>query len=174
MSAGVSQRSTRIRSAMSVNPAVLLSFSRMVLRYAGEKAIPVVMRAEVRRVDQHIEGLASRGRDARLGPCRGADVAGWIGSRLAPPVDGLELLLRVVGEDEVVVQQMVVAPVQPEVEHDAGTGRFVAAAALEARGRLASEQLAVSPHGIGVGDHRIERNAFARLRLDSPDAAIAR
>ncbi len=105
---------------------------------------------------------------------RGADVAGRIGSRLAPPVDGLELLLRVIGKDEVVVQQMVVAPVQPEVEHDAGTGRFVAAPALEARGRLASEQLAMSPHGIGVGYHRIERDVFARLRLNAPDTAIAR
>ena len=91
------------------------------------------MRAEVRRVDQHIEGFAAGRRDAGLSPSRGADVAGWIGSRLAPPVDRLELLLRVAGEDEVVVQQMVVTPVQPEVEHDAGTGRFVAAAALEAR-----------------------------------------
>ena len=41
-------------------------------------------------------------------------------------------------------------------------------------GRLASEQLAVSPHGIGIGDHRIERDVFARLRLDSPDTAVAR
>ena len=109
-------------------------------------------------MDQQIEGIASWGADSRLGPCRGADVAGWIGSRLAPTVDRLEFLLRVVGENKVMVQQMVVPTVQPKVEHDARTGGFVAAAALEACGRLAPEQFSVRPHGIGIGNHRIERN----------------
>src|SRR5271165_254331 len=102
-----------------------------------------MMRAQVRRMHKYIEGFAAGGRDTGLGASRGADVAGWIGGRLAPPVDGLELLFWVSGKDEVVVQQVVVAPIQPEVEHDAGTGRFVASSTLEPRGRLAPEQLSV-------------------------------
>src|SRR5271166_4206135 len=99
------------------------------------------MRTKVRRMHQHIERLAARGCDSRVGPGRGAYVTGGIRSGLTTPVDGFELLLRIVGKDEVVVQKMIVAPVQTEVKHDAGTGWFVVAAALEACGRLSPEQL---------------------------------
>src|SRR5581483_5402179 len=74
------------------------------LAIGWEQAIPVVMRTEVRRVDQHVEGLSSRESDTRLGPGRGAHVAGRIGCGFATPVDGFELLLGVVGENEVMVE----------------------------------------------------------------------
>ena len=70
------------------------------------------------------------------------------------------------------VQEMVISPVQPKVEDHAGTGRFVRAAALEARGRLAPEQLAMGPDGVGVGNQGVEPDRLSRLCLDSPNAAV--
>ena len=64
-----------------------------------------------------------------LGRGRGADVARRVGGGLALAVDRVELLVRVAREDEVVVEQVVVAPVEAEVEDDPRAGRLVAAAA---------------------------------------------
>ncbi len=89
------------------------------LAVVGEQAIPVMMRAEVWHVDEHIQGLAFRRRDAGFGSSRGADVTRGIRSKFTSPVDGLEFLFRIVGEDKVVVQKLVVATVEPEVENDA-------------------------------------------------------
>ena len=71
-----------------------------------------------------------------------ARVAGRVGGRLALAVDGVELLVRVAREDEVVVEQVGVGAVEAEVEHDAGAGRLVAAAALEAARRAAARRAA--------------------------------
>ena len=70
-----------------------------------------------------------------LGRGRCADVAGRVGRRLAPAVDRVEFLVRVAREDEVVVQQVVVAAVEPQVEHHARTGRLVAPPPLELAAR---------------------------------------
>ena len=59
------------------------------------------------------------------------EIARRIGRGLALFVNPLELLVRVAAENEIVMREVLVALVQAEVEHDAGAGRLVFAAALK-------------------------------------------
>ena len=130
----------------------------------GQHLLPVVMRAQVRGMNQHVEGF-SAGRRGGLLAARGRrQIAGRIRRRLALLVNPVELLVRVPAEDEVMMREMVVAFLQPEIEHDARAGGFVAAAFLELPTDVAVEQLAVGPDGIAVRDHRTQRNLRAVIR----------
>ena len=86
-------------------PAVRLSLSRIDLPIGREHLRPVVMRAQVRRVHEHVERLAALRRDARIGRGGRREIAGRIGRRLALAIDEVELLLRIAREHEVVVER---------------------------------------------------------------------
>ena len=103
------------------------------LAVGGEHLRPVVVRAEVGGVDEDVEGFAAGGCAGGIGRGGGGEVAGGVGRGLAEVVDGVELLVGVAGEDEVVVGEVVVALVEAEVEDDAGAGGLVGALVLEVR-----------------------------------------
>ena len=84
----------------------------------GEHLRPVVMGTEVGSVDQHIERLAPRWRHPRLSDRRCADIAGGIVGRFATAIDRGEFLVRIGREDKVVVDELLVALVEPEIEHN--------------------------------------------------------
>ena len=87
-------------------------------------------------------------RHVRFGPGRRREVARRIGGGFAVSVDRLELILRVAGEDEVVMREMLVGTIEAEVEHDAGAGRFIATPAPEAALGHAADQVAVGSHTV--------------------------
>ena len=62
---------------------LVLSLSRMTLPIRAEHALPIVLRAQVRRVHEHVERLAAGRRDARVGRGRRRDVARRVGRGLA-------------------------------------------------------------------------------------------
>ena len=138
---------------------------------SGEQLVPVVAAAggracgPGRRAPRRRAGATS-GSVAR----RGADVTGRIGRGLAPAVDRVELLVRVAREDEVMVQQVIVATIKPEVEDDAGTGRLVAAAARSncATPAWPREQLAMGPHGVRSWRRRPPAEIVRRRRSRLP------
>ena len=132
---------------------------------------PVVMGPQVGRVHEHVERLAPGGRDAGFGDGRRADIAGRVGGRLTAAVDHLELLVRIVREDEVVVDQLFVALVEAEVEHDARAGRLVAATVQESLTRLSLNQFAVRAHAVGIADNGPCGDRLARVGFDAPDPA---
>ena len=134
---------------------------------------PVLPGAEVGRVDQDVERLAAgRGHLARLlGAGGGGEVGGGVGRGDAFLVDRLELLMRVAAEDEVVVGEVFVGPVEAEVEHDAGAGGFVGAFGVEAFADLAADELAVGADRVHVGHDGVAVEGLARLGLDAGDAA---
>ncbi len=87
-------------------------------------------------------------------------------------VNSLKLLMRVAREDEVMVQQLVILAIKPEIEHDARAGGLVGAPPLEpSGGSLALEQIAVGPHGINVRDDRRQGDALAVLGLEARNSA---
>ena len=87
-------------------------------------------------------------------------------------VNRLELRMRVVREDEIMMQQLFILAIKPEIEHHARAGRLVRAPALEPRGgRRSCEQLTVRPHRIGIGDDRGQRHPLSVLGLDSGNPA---
>ena len=67
------------------------------------------------------------------------------------------------------MEEMLVAAIEAQVEDHAGAGGLVAPALLEAaRGRRAGQELAVSPHGIAVGDHGRQGHLRRRRRARRP------
>src|SRR5690606_28775091 len=74
----------------------------------GQELVPVVMRSEVRRVYEHIQGFSTGGRHSRVSPCWSRHVAGRIGCGFAFLIDGVEFLLGVARKDEVVMKQVLV------------------------------------------------------------------
>lgn len=134
----------------------------------GKHGLPVVVRAQVGGVDEDVEGLAARGGHGGIGGGGGAEVTGRVRGGLAPAVDGVEFLLRVVREDEVVVEEVGVGAVQPQVEDDSGAGGLVFTPLFETTGRPRPvEKLTVGAHGVAVGDEGGEGNAFAAVRFNS-------
>jgi hypothetical protein len=63
-----------------------------------------MVRSKVRGVDEYIERLAARRCYFRLGDCRSADITCWIWCRFTLSIDGIELFVRIVRENEVVVE----------------------------------------------------------------------
>ena len=129
MSCGVSARSKTMRYSMSGMLAGALELFQNDAAIRGQHFLPVVMRAQIRRVDEHVERFAAGGRGGGFGAGGRREIAGRVGRGLALLVDPVELLVRVAAEDEVVMREMLVAFVQAEIEHDAGAGGLVAAAA---------------------------------------------
>ena len=71
--------------------------------------------------------------------------------------------MRVAGEDEVVVGEVVVALVEAEIEDDAGAGGLVRALVLKMSGcRGAGEEFAMGADGVFVGYNGVEAIGFAR------------
>ena len=139
-----------------------------------QHGVPVVVRPQVRRVDEDVERLAAGRRDAGLGAGRRGEIAGRVRGRLAAAVDPVELLLGVAREDEVVVQQVLVAAVQAEVEHDARAGRFATSATARSWPRARRQQFVVRAHRVHVGDDGAERDALAVVGLEPLHTAVAR
>ena len=152
-----------------VQPGRRLELVEDRLAIARVDGLPVVVGPQVGRVDQDVEGLAAGRGDLGLGGGRGADVAGRVGRRLALAVDEVELLVRVAREDEVVMQEMLVAAVEAQVEDDARAGRLVAGGVSRtgaAAGVPASSSRCVRTAS-AVGDHGRQRRDAAVVELDS-------
>ena len=138
----------------------------------GQHLFPIVMRAQIRRVDEHVERFAAGGRGAGLGAGRRGEVAGRVGRGLALLVDEIELLVRIAAEDEVVMREVLVALVQAEVEHDAGAGGLVFAPPREGRADRAVDQFAMRADGVAIRDDgaraRSLRPSSVRTPVTSP------
>ena len=115
-------------------------------------------------MDQHIKRLATLGRHARISARRCRQIGGGVRRRLATLVDGVELLLRVAGEDEIMMAQMLIALVQAKIEHNARAGGLEALFGIGLAGRPA-DQFAIGANGVHIGDHRIARDGLARGQL---------
>jgi hypothetical protein len=115
---------------------------------------------------EYIEGIAAGGRGFSFGASRGGKIAGGVRSRFALAVDEVELFVRIAGEDEVVMEQVVVSPLQTQIENNARTGGFIIATLLESlRGlrRGFREKFPVSANTVGIGNNRREVVNFARV-----------
>ncbi len=140
----------------------------------GQHFFPIVMRAQIGRVDEHVERFTARGRRAGFGASGGCEIARRIRRGLALLVNPIELLVRIAAENEIVVGKVIVTLVQPEVEHDPGTGGLIFAAPRESRADRTIDQFAMRADGVTVRNHGIERNFFARIRAHARDLAVAR
>ena len=70
------------------------------------------------------------------------------------------------------VQQVIVAAIEAEIEHDARTGRLETTPSQKAPRRPAvGKQFAMRPHRIHIGYHGPERDDFAVIGLDAGDRA---
>ncbi len=138
---------------------------------ARQHFAPVVMRAQIGRVHQDIERLAAPRRHARLRARGRADVTGRIGRRLAAAIDVFELLMRIVREHEIMVQHVVVGPVEAEIQHHARAGRLIAPALSEPPGRIAAHQFVQRAHRVHVRHHGVAFHRLAGRDFDRYGAA---
>ncbi len=86
---------------------------------------PVEAVAAVDGGDKNIEPGLSGGGDVRVGDGGVADVDGHVVGDDAFALDVVDVVLVVVGEDDVVVGFVVVDFVEPKVEHEGGAGVFL-------------------------------------------------
>ena len=82
--------------------------------------------------------------------------------------------MGIAAEDEIVMREMLIALVQTQIQHDAGTGGFVFAALLELRADAAVDQFAMRANGIAVGDDSPEGDFLALIRANAGDRAVLR
>ncbi len=80
---------------------------------------PVMVRPQIGSVHKNVQRLTAFRRHPRFGACGGSQVARGVGRRLAAAIDKVEFLFRVLRKHEIMVRQMVVSPVQPQVQHHA-------------------------------------------------------
>src|SRR5215217_695563 len=115
---------------------------------------PIKVGAQTGGMNEDVERLAALWCDAWVSECRCGEVSRWVRGRLALVIDGVELLFRITGEHKVMVEQVIVALLEPEIEHNTRAGRLVALA-IEGRTSLPADQLAVGAEGVHVGDDSI-------------------
>ena len=130
--------------------------------------LPIVMRPQIRRVHQDVKRLAAGGRGAGFGASGRREITGRVGRGFALLVDEIKLLVGVAAEHEIVMRQMLIALVQTQIQHDAGTGGFVFAALLELRADAAVDEFAVRANRIAVGDDGPEGDFLALHSCERP------
>jgi hypothetical protein len=69
----------------------------------GQHAWPVMVWPQIRRVHQHVQSFPAARGDIGVCARRRTEITGWIGRRLALAIDGIEFLVGIAREDEVVM-----------------------------------------------------------------------
>src|SRR5271155_1676607 len=96
--------------------------------------------AQKRSVHQNVERIATRRCGRWIGNRRRGEIAGGVRRGLGEIVNVMELFVGVAGKNEVMVRQMLIPLVQPEVEHNAGTCGFILSALVEVLRSRTAEQ----------------------------------
>jgi hypothetical protein len=99
---------------------------------------------------QDVQGFATGRCAGGIGRSGGGEVAGWVRRRLAQRIDVVKLLMRIARKHKVMMRQMVIALVEPEVKHHTAAGWLVLTLVLERAGGLSADQLAVRAYGVCV------------------------
>ena len=136
--------------------------------------LPVMLRSQIRCMNQDVKRLAAFGRSAGFTASRRREVTGWVGRGFTFFVDEIKLLVRVAAENKVMMGEMFVTFVQPEIEHDAGTGSFIVTPFFKLRADAAVDEFAVGADGITVGNDGGEVDFFAVIRAHAGDGVAIR
>ena len=140
-------------------PRRALQLVQDFLAIGREHLRPIMMRAKIGRVHQHIKRFPAFRRDRRICARWRGQICGGIGRRFALAIDGIEFFFRIAGEDEIMMRQMFVTAIKPEIEHHTGTGRFILLGVP--LGSIALHQFRIGANRIHVRNQRIAGNAFA-------------
>src|ERR1700742_5261331 len=130
-----------------------------------------MLRAQERRVHQHVEGIAARGCGGGIRGAGGGEVTSGIRRGLCQIVNVVEFLVRVARKDEVMMSQMLVAPVEPEVKDYTRTRRLVFPALLKAIGNRPAEQFAIGAHRVFIGHHSVKAMLSAVVCFESGNSS---
>src|SRR5690242_17169913 len=103
---------------------------------------------------QDIQCLASGRSHSRLGPGRRGEIARRIRCWLSSAIDPVKFLFGVTRKDEIVMQNVLVSPIEPEIKHHAGAGGLASPTRPESFGAAASDKFTHGPHTVHVGYRR--------------------
>src|SRR4051794_30924736 len=79
--------------------------------------LPVMVRPQIWRVHQDVNRVPARRSNRWIGASRCRDIAGWIRGWFPFAVDPIEFLLGIGGKDKVMVGQLLINPVKPEIQN---------------------------------------------------------
>jgi len=102
-----------------------LNDHRAILFHHAARTFPHLPRTQERRVNQRVQRLASRRRLRWVSAAWNAEVHGWIARRNALAIDVLKLQMSILGEQEVMVQQVLVLAIKSQVHHHATACRRI-------------------------------------------------
>ena len=102
-----------------------LNDHRAILLHHAARTFPHLPRTQERRVNQRVQGLTSRRRLGRISTAWNADIHGGIAGRNALPIDVIKLQMGILGEQEVMVQQVLVLAIKSQVHHHATARRRI-------------------------------------------------